>query len=829
VPQRSDIEFVNRTAELETLLERSPPRSKKPTVTFLRAPSGYGKTRLTDRLLETISNSGPTCVVVDPAIRSKSRSDRVYAWFFVQRAAETTAVRNPETLHGFKTFPQFIRTPRRMRINWKHRYEDLKDVTSISKAGKLLVNLVENLFSLGRYKPSALLEDDSLFATELAQEYVRALANYRPTIFVIRECQNIDPESLRFFLTIGEDTLHSAVICEYTSAIGKFEPEHQKIIFETVFGDDERLMIFDLLRLDIREFMRLLRRHAPLDKKVEASVELSWDGNLRIIKELKYRLMVGHGLRTTDPVLLPAAIEQNLDFLPKRQQLILAIIAANVEAIGSDSLLGAVRKVEPDVREQQMDSEIDALNAATKYLHINGNKLSLADEDLVDAILSSGSMMPIVRLALVSLRDYYLDVTRGIAFATMPIQSVLRQSVALCARTGDIVALRALIVILDSAVRQAYDQTLYVNMVAEIVLSRDDLSESEQLELVRWSAAAAYEVGDYPTAVQLLERLQNPTAYDKAVLACSCSEVNRHTDALGIATELQVLGGGADSDLIVAAKLIQCASLFALGRKQEAEQVHTSLKTNPVCSASHLFGFVLRYSEIVRDFPGCTDDLLRGVAVLDAEDYQKAAAYSRTSAAVHLAYAGEAQAGRDLLQRAERELSSHVRDRHTLLNNAVVVELLSREVDAQASLEKLNLALFTVRDDFSRLVVQINRLICCRLLGDLSRARHCANIIEGILEAPGFGNRDVFWTACYNVWRLFVEIGNTERAEHFKVLPISLGIEDTSYQQYWNVRFGRGTEVEPDFQYLLQFDYHPEYLSHWLIDLEGLNVLKEGS
>jgi hypothetical protein len=825
VPRPEDIEFVNRTAELHALRARIPPEARKATLTFLRSPSGYGKTRLTDRLVESVLNDAPTYVIVDPAIRSKSRSDRIYGWFFVQRAAELTAIKNPPKRRAFRTFSQFVRRTRQTRINWLHRYEDLKEAASLSKMAKFIINLVENSLNLGRYRPDTLLEDDSPFATQIAQDYVRALANYRPTVFIVRECQNIDPESLRFFLSVGEETSHSAVIFEYTSTENKFLPEHQKIIFDTVAAKDD-IIIFDLLRLDIEEFRLLLRKYAPTDQYIEAAVELSWDGNLRIIKELKYRLMIGHTLGGPDPVLLPETMQQNVDVLSKRQKLILAIVAGNVEAVGHDCLISVLRRIDPIIGVIEVDSELRTLVSTTRYLQIEGSRIALADEDLLDALMASVRMVPMLRIAETTLRDYYLDVVKGAAFVSMPLQSVFRQAIALCARTGDIVALRGLIRSLDSAILQAYDQTLYVNMVADAVLGRDDLSENEQRELVGWASAAAYEVGDFPTAVSLLERLRVPTPYDIALLACCYGEVNRHADALSLARNLAPQTEDLSSDAAVAARLVECASLFALGRKDEASAVHNKLRFDSACSTSRLFGFVLRYTEIIRDFPGCTEDMLKSAKVLRMEGFRKASAYSQLAAAMHLSYAGDTKTARRLVSNAESELAAQVRDRQILLNNYVVVELLSREPDVKTCLDRLNTALFTVRDDFSRLVLQNNRLICYRLLGDIAKATHCAEIIDQILEAPAFGNRDVFWTVCFNAWSFFVEVGNFERAEWFRSIPRSLGINDWCYQQYWDVRFGQAKNAEPEFTFLLHHKYHPEYLSHWLIDLEGLAVLK---
>jgi hypothetical protein len=734
------IEFVNRTEELEALRNHVWPYAKRPTVTFLRSPPGYGKTRLTDRLIETVRADGPTCVVVDPGIRSRSRSDRVYAWFFVQRAADPNAVRNAPPRREFRTFAAFSYKSE-YAINWKHAYEDLKEAFSLGKIIKLVVGLIENFVKRGRYSPGTLLQDDSSFATQLAQDYVRALATYRPTLFIIRECQNIDPESLRFFLTLGDETSHSFLILEYTSATGQFSEDHEKIIFEAVTRRD-CLAIFDLLRLNIREFRLLLRKYVPLDKKIEAAVELAWDGNLRIIKELTYRIMVGRAVEASSNSLLSATLRSNLELLPKRLRLTLAIVAVHVEAITKDTLFAALKLIDEKITANDLALDLARLASAEQYVSLKGGYVSVPDEDLMDALTASPVMLPMLRLAETILRDIYLGILKENAFTNIRLHAALRQAVALCARTGDIVALRGLIRTLDSAVREAYDQTLYINIVAEIILGDKHLSMLERRDLVGWASAAAYEVSDFPTAVSLLETLSERDAYENALLACCYGETNRHNDAL-VLTRRLITQTTTNSDVSLAAQLIECECLVALGRHAAAEELYAAISDDEILAASPLFGFVLRYAEIIYEFPACTIEMLQSADVLRFSGFRKSAAYSQLAAAVYFAFGGHISTAQHLLEEAEAELLSHVRDRQIILNNTVVVGLLSPSPNLPLYIEKLNSGLFAARDEFSRLVLHNNLLICYWLQGDFVHGIHIAEVMEAILRAPAFGDRGV--------------------------------------------------------------------------------------
>ncbi len=821
------IEFVNRTEELDTLRARIPPRTEKSTLTFLRAPSGYGKSRLTSRLVESGSTSGPTFIIVDPAIRTKGLSDRVYAWFFVQRAADPEALVTNSNRQEFRTFTDYMRRAQFGRVNWKHVYENLKEAASISKLVRFIIELGENLIKRGRYSPDTLLQDDGRFATLLAQEYVLALARFRPTVFVVRECQNIDRESLQFFLTIGERAPGTCVLFEYTSSDGKFLPWHEKAIFESV-AVTATLAVYDLLRLDLKEFRFLLRRYTSVDKTLEAAVELSWDGNLRLIKELNYRVMVGRSVDTASLPVLAETLRDNLAHLTNRARLILAIVTVHTEAISNDVLRTVARRINPALTQQAIKDELASLTSVQRYLTTQSGSYHLADEDLSDAIRSASTMTAPLRMAETSLRDLYLEAVGDSASTNVPLHAALRQAIALCARTGDVVAMRRLVRVFSSATGQAHDQMLYINMVAEAILSNGNLYELERRELIDWAAAAAYEVGDFSVATSLLELLEEPSQFDLAMLACCYGEVNRHEDAMAVADQL-VTGSDPPGNVLLVADLVKLTGFFALGRRDEARALYLKIIEDKALQWLELFGFVQRYSEIVFDFPICTSRVLESIISFQRLGFRKSAAYSQLAAAMHLAYENRLDTARQLISSADNELRGHVRDRVIVLNNSVVVSLLSQECDFGECAQTLNDALFSARDSFYRFVLQSNLLICYWQLGDHLRARHCAEIMDASIAAPTFGNRDVFLTACYNVWQFFLEIGEFERAEHFRAIPLTLDIDSMCYPTYWRRRFGFVDTAAPEFDFLLKFKYHPEYLSHWVIDLEGLDLLKAKS
>jgi hypothetical protein len=235
---------------------------------------------------------------------------------------------------------------------------------------------------------------------------------------------------------------------------------------------------------------------------------------------------------------------------------------------------------------------------------------------------------------------------------------------------------------------------------------------------------------------------------------------------------------------------------------------------------------VLRFSEILLNFPDCTEDVLRSVQHFKQHGLSASAAYSSLSGAMHLAYEGQIIQASTLIEDAKKFLHREVRDLHILFNNEAVIGLLSNDVDFDACMASLDRAAYSVRDEFYRAVIENNRLICRWMLGTHDDARQSVELLRETMRSPGFGNRDVFWTFTYNCWAFLRESGDPSRAETLLQALDDVKVEELDYEDYWLFRFGRAERPPPRYDHLLKFRYHPEYLSHWLVDLDAMRGAK---
>jgi hypothetical protein len=661
------------------------------------------------------------------------------------------------------TFAKFVRTRQVGQVNWRQLYDNAKETASLSKLVRFGIELLENLLKIGKFSPNALLQDEGSFATEIARRYLALLIQSGPAIFVIRDSQNIDPESLGFYLAKASHCNNTSLILEYTTEDG-FTTEHEKVITDTI-PDGVDVAIWDLHELEKNELRTLLRLYFPERQQLYGEVESRWTGNLRILRE--YRLLTQGGNHEWSPQ-LPEALSANLARLSNRQKAIIAIVAVHVEPLSFDTLLGVIRRIEGEIEPSQLRRSVRDLEKIEQYLVVD-TQIRLSDEDVADAVINSRSMSASVTLAQVRLRDYYLDAIEGFGAGGSSIHLIMRQAIALCARTGDVIALRKLLNVLQANARGATDQTLYVNLIAAYLLSDPSATVENDMGILRWTAEAAYEVEDFATCAALLETISEPGRYEKAILASCYTETNRHAAALELTkTFVDSTRGVSITDVAaIIGTLIRVSAYYALGAKEQSARTYFKLRYESALWSSPLFGFILRFREIAEDFPGCFEDVLLSAKVFDQHQMVKSAAYSRLSSAVHLAYSGNLRRARKELSKAEKALSGEIKDRHILLNNSVVVELLRPSPQLARCIIDLNSGLITVRDEFSRLTLHNNRLIAYWLSGDNGGAWQSIRVIETVLGNPNFGNRDIFWTALFNVCGFLRENDEPEYCNRF--------------------------------------------------------------
>jgi hypothetical protein len=203
------------------------------------------------------------------------------------------------------------------------------------------------------------------------------------------------------------------------------------------------------------------------------------------------------------------------------------------------------------------------------------------------------------------------------------------------------------------------------------------------------------------------------------------------------------------------------------------------------------------------------------------------AAYTELTLASHIAREGDAAGALTAVENAKNLLTSTARDQHILLNNEAAVNLLSESPNSSDCCDKLARGIPCSGDDYSDLVLYTNLAVSAVLAHRADLASEAVERALRIASSPRFADRDVFWGVSFNLQYVdaAMELGRqAELAELFDDLkPHSL------QHEYWQHRCGLTPSAPDRFRHMLSKPYHPMFLSHWTIDVDGLRFLKRQS
>jgi ATP/maltotriose-dependent transcriptional regulator MalT len=246
----------------------------------------------------------------------------------------------------------------------------------------------------------------------------------------------------------------------------------------------------------------------------------------------------------------------------------------------------------------------------------------------------------------------------------------------------------------------------------------------------------------------------------------------------------------------------------------------------PAYAQSPLLGFAYRFYEITEENDACIEMLQTSIAWFKRFGMEKSLASSQAAAAVLLARTGDIDAARSMISSASEILGQQVRGRHLLLNNVAAVELLSSEPDFQRCVDVLVEALRYVRDDYCEVTVLTNLAIAHCGAGHSEAAIECIDSALCILDDHDFASVDVYWQICFNAAQILAAVGQPERSGQVLRWPEGRAPMPVQNKDYWDYRYRRTDDLPKSWRFLAERSFHPLYLSLWLIDLEGLNLVR---
>lgn len=572
----------------------------------------------------------------------------------------------------------------------------------------------------------------------------------------------------------------------------------------------------------------MLKNYVHKNFQLASEYYLAWDGNLRSIIELKFRVGIGHSLIDGPAVgktltNITSTIIEHISNLTSLEKLIVAVISENIESINLSTVVAIVSHINPQESQSSISKAIFSLENDHSFLVRTAGRIGIRSDTISNSLCQSSFMKSLIAFSEKALKEHYAKILDGNIGAHSFFEAV-RLYFRLCAKTKDALGLIWSIKRLSQDIRSTQDQSIYIDVIASAIEADPDLYRGEHEQLLTWSAELAYSASDWHRATNLLSLKTERTPYIELMYACSLQEIGRHQEALSIIEKLSNITGSIE--ITIAKNLITVMIIGCQGSYSEARLILNNLIAKEEYSSSPLIGYAYRFFEIVDGLDMSREALKESVCWFGRHGLEKSKAYSQLALAMLLARSGELSKAQETIKDAVGILSGEVIDQHIVLNNTVAVELLQDSPNFSICYEALTKALKFACDDFSELTILINLSLSYLGSGNLNEAVRHAEKCLIILDNHDFIDTNIYWPACFNISLVFSIVGNTEKSNEVRNIPIEkfgLRADDSAY---WAFRFGVTSDIPESHRFLGGRDWHPVYLSHWLIDLEGLSLLK---
>ena len=817
--------FVNREEELSCLLSHVPPKSNKSQAVALRSPSGFGKSGLMDRLCQELSNLKVNYVIVDPEIRTKSTTSGVYEGLFIQQCA--IALEKIAQSKGAQTytFRKFLKDNRKKLVIRKDKGDFFRKAPGFKSWYEILIDYIERYLLTGSYSTRSILSSQDEHSIEFSRLYISKFGLSK-LVFIFREAQHFDQLSLRFILDTVRTNEELFVFFEYTSEDKNFRGDHHELINKQ-HSLGLKFYRYELSKLKLHHIAYLLRTYSQKDIKLSSDYYLNWDGNIRSIEELKFRVTCGieYNLGENSIPLLTDAVDQykqHISSLPSDQKMIIALISANVIPISTATLHGAFSKINVRTSYSNPSTDIDILLRNHGLItHTEESKLRIDNEDVSEAIETLSAMTSFLAYARKALKEYYLDCIEQ-SNMNIPIIESFTQSFILSSSTADASALMLLAKKLETLVGDTINPKIFADALYPAIQSKGIMFDDDRKFMAGWLIELLYDTGQYSKALQIFDQNLNQSNYFDLLKINCAIESGQHFKAKQTLNNLKSINGGDNNSFFL---LMEALIARADNDREKTLDILRGL-INSTSKKQSVHAYALRFMETVQEFPKVTRLLLESANIFNNLGFYSSEAYSRLASAMHLSRNGEITKAKTQVESAKNLLKSRVGDLHLLRNNEGATELYRLSPDLDYCKNIFEMARWTVEDDFSELVINTNLAITNSLLGFHDHANQLIKASMKIIEKPDFGDRDIFWSFAFNANFVFENSNQAYEGSSIMKDISSKNEPPIIYQDYWLYRFNL-TEKEPNKKYvhMLNKKYHPLFLSHWQIDLEGIKSL----
>jgi hypothetical protein len=793
--------FINRETELALFKREFASTSRERNrVIFLVAPTGFGKSEFTEKLIADVHRS----VAVKVRIPANIDGD---APFIRELARELNHLSN--TQQSIINGADFLRQLKSRRVAHMHDsslLHDSGDAGVVPRFGPVLARIYDRKSNTGDYDFDLLLRNSSPEALLKLFEYVRNVFTRQPLCVAIENVQVIDNTSERMLQDILTEPRGHFVILEYTP--GKSSVHDVSDLENRFRGHGSDTKTARLQPLSVDEIVR--QAGIRLDPDTTAELYANFDGNLKNLTDF---ILV----RQTSAAMGSSLEEGTADLVRSQRssaQVVLALVVAHRSNVSHEALR-SLYVHGPQFRETHIDIERALVDLEKSRLIRSDRGTIEPDHDSVAAEVEkalSGQLTAAYR----AWASYYREKLETRDFADSSRDQVLDYLFSFYARI-DPSKLQPLLGDIRLAALSSFTlkrAEMLLRRVEES-LAEFDTSLPYQQEL-RWKLIDTYyDAGLYDLALGALHRVRTKPMRRAVMRAAVLDRVDRHAEAIDLISSTLSTTAPRHDSFELSLRLIEMICYRSLNDYESCARVHREIGSVSAYRALSEYGFYLRNAEIVLPVAASIPLLEESVAWFARIGNGSAEAQSRIALGMELIRLGELNDAEAQLDRAEALLAERRLDWHIIYNNRAVLTMYRGEADLEVVDELLRKAYLTANIAFDRVAIDNNRLAAHAMAGDYA---FCATLIESLEQAAREMAEEVL--LCITLYNISVYHGRRgATGQQARYLSMSRQCNN-DWPEYWaNRYYGTPITADPAAKYVAQYPFDLVLLSTWHIEV----------
>jgi AAA ATPase domain len=808
--------FLNREGELSFLTQFFSTDIGKSRACVLTAPSGVGKSRLTQQASRRVGASASIRVVP-----TRHRGIGNESFYYVELLAnETNHVLSK--VDGARSMARF-RAQRENKSLFDSMAADAKDM-----ARRLYVP-VETLSHFKRRAaatmPSivAVAKEPEKDGPSLKVDYLHYALDAGGYLFVLENVQDIDLRSYQALLSLLERRWPHGWLFEYTSNQGT--NGSGGISLDDMIADlRERCDVVDrypLERLPPKEVADLVAANDTILAYVLDRYQQS-DGNLRPFVDLAYGgKAVRHRLEGRSPrgtqAPLAAITTSNIKGLSEPDRIVLYL----VHVLGRLAERTALREI-IDVSLGELVDLDESLGRLfdRRLIEERDDKLVLSHDRIFSAVEEIGKKDRLFTVVKTSARRF--------------LEQTLQSGPS--GRTGDADVLGTLCVLYNdlgegSRISRVLEQVArlvaetgrtdrlveLLRAVEERLEERGKLPKEFKTDAFRQLCMIYYSAG-YP-ADALRACLELPHCVHRALVQAVLTDLTyRHDEALELLNNVVLPYIDEGQDIYIAARVTEISIKRSLNDHAACERELRLLLENERLEQQPDFPLVQRAAEMV--LPIRQAEPLVELAAMGLFRQGRAAEAARTWIIAvfmksQVGKFGEADACAEL---ARDLLTETFNERQCWLNNLAASRLLRGAFDEE-TIQLCRRARLTAIPGYDQIVILNNLLICHAATGDQDHAVSAATYLEKVLGTTAVKEKDILRTLYFNLSQFWK---GRDESRHAAVLQKSKDNHCDYDRDDWERIWRSEDWSNPDYRGPGALRFIPTFLSYWTVDLSAL-------